>query len=339
METIINFIIKYMKQKEDLVLVTITEASGSIPRGAGAKMLVNKDGILAGTIGGGAVEYRGEQLAKEAIQKKCSYMKSFSLSGDDKKELGMICGGNITVYIQFISNTNIEFLELCEKVKQAYFTNENSWLITDITKEDQWFCGFFNENKYIAGLEVDFYEKVQVKSLTKTIINGKQYLIEPIIQAGRVYIFGGGHVAQELVPVAAHVGFRCVVFDDRKEYANETLFPLAEERIIGDFEHISEKINITKNDYTAVMSRGHQYDYLLQKQLLRTDAYYIGVMGSRKKLDILEERLLKEGFSKKDLERFQSPIGTAILAETPAEIAISIVGELIRVRALKKGKV
>lgn len=336
MEQIIKLIMECMKQGENLVLVTVIHGNGSIPRGAGAKMLVNKEQILTGTIGGGAIEYRAEQLAKEALAKKESFVRRFSLGGENKEELGMICGGDVTIYFQYINSENKPFLELCEKVKKAFLSGINSWLVTDITDENNWKVSFFNKEQGIIGEKIENNGKIQVKTLTEVNINGRRYICDSIINEGKLYIFGGGHVAQELVPIAAHVGFRCIIFDDRKEYANGNLFPDAEELIIGDFEHILDKVKITSNDYTAVMSRGHQYDYLLQKQLLMTEAYYIGVMGSRKKLHILEEKLLKEGFTHKDLGRFQSPIGTAILAETPAEIAISIVSELIRVRAMKR---
>lgn len=338
MEQIIDLIIKYMKKGEDLVLVTVIVTTGSIPRGAGAKMVVNKDQILAGTIGGGAVEYKAQQLAREALIKEQSFVRTFSLGDSNEKELGMICGGDVSIYFQFLNSENKYFLELCEKVKKAYLLGINSWLLTDITDENNWEVSFFNKEQSLISEKIENIEKIQFKTFAKFYINERCYICDPIIQEEKLYIFGGGHVAQELVPVAAHVGFRCVVFDDRKDFANRRLFPNAEKLIVGDFEHIFENVTITNNDFTAIMSRGHQYDYLLQKQLLNTEAYYIGVMGSKKKLRILEEKLLKDGFTNKDLERFQSPIGTAIFAETPAEIAISIVGELIRVRAMKRGK-
>lgn len=145
-----------------------------------------------------------------------------------------------------------------------------------------------------------------------------------------VYIFGGGHVAQELVPVLAHLNFPCVVFDDRPEFSNKEVFPDAKECIVGDFETILDFIEIKETDFVCIMTRGHQFDYLVEKQILKTPASYIGVMGSRSKTKIIREKLLADGFREEEVSRLKSPIGLDIKAETPAEIAISIAGELIQ---------
>ena len=158
------------------------------------------------------------------------------------------------------------------------------------------------------------------------------------MQAGTVYIFGGGHVAQELVPVLAHVGFRCVVYDDRAEFANPQVFPQAAETIVGDLEHIGDRVAIGPQDYVCVMTRGHQFDYYVQKQAMELGPCYIGIMGSRSKIRVVTEKLLEDGFTREEIEGCHMPIGTAIGAETPAEIAVSIAGELIHIRALREGR-
>lgn len=150
---------------------------------------------------------------------------------------------------------------------------------------------------------------------------------------GTVYIFGGGHVAQELVPLLNHLDFRCIVFDDRSEFANESVFPDAAKCIVGDFEHLSDYIKIKSGDYVCIMTRGHLSDYAVQKQILHTPASYIGIMGSHRKTLTLRAKLLTDGFVESELDRCKSPIGLPIHAETPAEIAISIAGELIAHRA------
>ena len=114
-------------------------------------------------------------------------------------------------------------------------------------------------------------------------LDGASYYIEQVSSAGRVYVFGCGHVAQELVPVLSHVGFRCVAMDDREEFAQKALFPDAEEVLLVDFNHIDEVISVTAEDYACVMTRGHASDAVIQAQLLRTPASYIGVIGSARK--------------------------------------------------------
>ena len=185
-----------------------------------------------------------------------------------------------------------------------------------------------------AGLEIpeDMDVNFGVKAVRREA-GGRNYYVEPLVQAGTVYVFGGGHVAQELVPLLAHVGFRCVVMDDREEFANRETFPQAAETVVGDLERISDYIAITERDYVCVMTRGHQFDYYVQRQALAAKPRYIGVMGSRSKIKVTTEKLMADGFSEEEIGFCHMPIGTRILAETPAEIAVSIAGELIEVRA------
>lgn len=148
-----------------------------------------------------------------------------------------------------------------------------------------------------------------------------------------VYIFGGGHVSMELAKILKYVGFDYVVWDDRKEFANEERFKDANRIICKDFDNINSEINITNNDFIVIMTRGHAYDYIVEKQILRSGAYYIGVIGSKNKNRVIKENLLADGFSEKEIDSVCAPIGLAISADTPEEIAISIVAELILFRS------
>ena len=155
----------------------------------------------------------------------------------------------------------------------------------------------------------------------------------PAVRGGKVYIFGGGHVSQALVPAIAAVGFRPVVYDDRPEFADPALFPRAEAALCGPFTALSEQVCVTPDDYVVIMTRGHQADYEVLTQTLRSGAKYIGCIGSKKKLSICRDRLLAAGFTAEEYARVHAPIGLAIGAETPEEIAVSVTAEMIAVRA------
>lgn len=331
---------KRLSGGEELVFVTIIASSGSTPRGTGSRMVVTADGKMSGTIGGGAVEYKAYQMALTVLEEKKSYTRGFRLVRGETAELGMICGGDVIVYFQYISPENENFKTVCRAALESFDRDEDSWLFMDITDETAWSMGYYSRSTGVIGMEPhwesgDGLWKVNALQLQ---IGDRKYYSEPLVRAGKVYVFGGGHVAQEMVPVLAHLGFSCVIFDDREEFANKEKFPDAEETILGDFYRISDFVTITENDYICIMTRGHQYDYLVQKQSLATRAYYIGVMGSRKKSKTISEKLKEDGFSETDIERFTTPIGLAIGAETPAEIAISVAGQLIERRALKEGR-
>ena len=149
-----------------------------------------------------------------------------------------------------------------------------------------------------------------------------------------VYIFGGGHVSIELKKILKYVGFEYVVWDDRTDFANVDRFPDANEVICADYENVLERISLTKNDLVVIMTRGHAYDYLVEKQVLKSDASYIGVIGSKNKNKTIREKLILDGYSEDELNRVCVPIGFQIAAETPEEIAISIASEIIMFRSL-----
>ena len=324
---------KSMEKKQDLVFVTTISSSGSSPRGAGSKMLVLENGTSYGTIGGGNVEYVSIQHAREVLKQKQSCTRGFALHPDQVADLGMICGGDVVIFFLYISWENQDFYDLCTRILKSWDKNENTWLIFDITEETVWKAGLYEEQEGLTGLGIsDPSPLLQTKAVQK-VLDGRKYYCEPLVQKGRVYIFGGGHVAQALVPVLARLEFRCVVFDDREAFSNPQVFPEAEQCILGHFNRISDYLSIQPQDYVCIMSRGHQYDYLIQKQILTTPAYYIGVMGSRKKKEVIRQKLLADGFSQEDISRITTPIGLDILAETPEEIAVSIAGQLIAERA------
>lgn len=344
-----------MEQGRDAVLVTIIASSGSTPRGAGSRMLVKADGTVRGTIGGGAVEYRAALAAQEALKEKSSCIKEFSLTRSQVADIGMVCGGDVTVYFQYLSRSDEGFYRLCDDVLTALNRDEDSWLMLDITEEGRWKMGLYSKRTGFTGIsrpageaeqdgaKADQQADEEWKSLfTVRAVHGqlwgRKFYIEPLVQAGTVYVFGGGHVAQELVPVLHHVGFRCVVMDDREEFANPQIFPDAQRTIVGDLEHVSRYVTIRECDYVCIMTRGHQFDYYIQKQMLALHPCYIGIMGSRNKIRVVTEKLLGDGYTREAIEACRMPIGTEIYAETPAEIAISIAGELIAVRAERMGR-
>lgn len=333
MKTLFQKARTFMEEKIDFVFVTIIASSGSSPRGAGSRMLVLPDGSTIGTIGGGNVEYTAGKHALKVLKEKTSLAEGYKLHQGEVADLGMICGGDVVVYFQYISHDNTEFFRLCSLLLDDWEKNKDCWLILDITDETAWNAGFYGSFSGLKNMDIkDPTPLLGTKALQVTI-DGRRYYSEPLLKAGLVYVFGGGHVAQELVPVLSHLDFRCVVFDDRKDFANKNVFPDAYDCIVGDFEHILDKVRIEAEDYVCIMSRGHQYDYLIQKQILSTPASYIGVMGSRRKSASIFEKLLNDGFTDEHLSRFTTPIGLNIKAETPAEIAISIAGQLIEERA------
>lgn len=152
--------------------------------------------------------------------------------------------------------------------------------------------------------------------------------------ASTAYIFGGGHVAYALEPVLRHVDFRTVIIDDRQEYANPERYPHAEKTIVVEnFDHAFDNIETDEDSYIIIVTRGHRGDLQVLRQALKKPHAYLGMIGSRRKNRLLYDTLLEEGFKEEDFEEIYSPIGLPIGSETPEEIAISIVAEIIQVRS------
>ncbi len=333
MRNMFRLISRKLSEGEDLVLVTVIASSGATPRGAGARMLIGKEGRLSGTIGGGAVEYRSQQKAAKVLEDKRSFEHGFNLTKDDVQKLGMICGGAVSVFFGFMPAGDEKMLEIARRAEECFAAGRDLWLISDIADDGR--IGLYTrEDGYIGINAPDWLTEKLGRHPARFQSAGRDLYAEQINSSGRVYVFGCGHVAQELVPVLAHVGFRCVALDDRPEFASKALFPDAEEVILCDFEHLSESITVTSEDYACVMTRGHAFDAVVQAQMLMSEACYIGVIGSARKKAGVYQRLKEEyGFADELFERITSPIGLPIKAETPAEIAISVAAQLIEFRA------
>lgn len=317
------------------VLVSVVASSGSTPRGSGARMLVTAQGRVYGTIGGGAVEYKSEHIALDVLRNRCSCIEHFNLNANDVADLGMICGGAVVVYFRFMPAYNHKSVELVQRVEKLYEQGEESWLICELTSGSDGKMFAYGKETGAFGEDIpqEVIDNLGSKPMQITVGSGTYYC-EQLFAPGKVYIFGGGHVAQELVPALARVGFRCVVIEDRPEFAKPELFAGVEEtRLIDTSEIPAVAEKIGKDDYVCVMTRGHKDDFEVQRHVLRSRARYIGVIGSANKKKAVFERLREYGYGDADFERITAPIGLDIGAETPAEIAVSIAAQLIKVRA------
>lgn len=336
MKELFQDIVRKMDAGQDLVLVTIIAGSGSTPRGAGARMWVSADRSQGGTIGGGNVEYQAFLKAQDVLETRNSQVSGYNLGSDEVANIGMVCGGKVVVYFQYVSARDKKTKAFFERCISQCSQAEGSWIIMDITDEVVWKMGIYTESGGLEGIEIEDYRTLLKNHAFRAQVGDKLYYAEPLVQTGTVYVFGGGHVAQELVPVLNHLGFRCVVLEDRELFVQEQLFPDAAERILCDFKEIEQYIQVTDRDYVVIMTRGHQHDYEIQSQMLAKKPFYIGVMGSRRKIKFVTEKLIADGYTEAEIAVSHMPIGINIGGETPAEIAISIAGELIQARAQRR---
>jgi len=312
MEQLYRLLQKRVAEDKDTVLCTIVAGTGSAPRGAGAQMLVGPEGILAGTVGGGAVEWNAVQLCGELLAEKHDARRSFALHPDEKDDIGMVCGGDVTLDFRFIAGTDPLWKGLLGKLTERMAAGRESILVLGEP------CGLLDEsNRPLTG-----QSGVQTGFMVR------------LTPRERAVVFGGGHVSMELVPLLEHLHFAVTVVDDRPEFAIRERFPAAEQVLCGDYGETVPKLKLCDRDYVVVMTNGHAHDYEVEHRVLQGEKVaYLGVIGSHKKTAVVNETLLRAGIPQEKIDFVCAPIGTQIGAETPAEIAVSIAGEMILRRA------
>lgn len=331
---------------DDFVLVSIYSQSGSTPRLAGAKMAVLQSGAIIGTIGGGLVEAKAIDLARDCFDTQGSMFKSFDLTNSQAAIHDMICGGTMEVVFEFVGATETNkglfqnlFASLsgCRRVTMvsgidaaAEAGRVGRFLVDDQgnTCQESVPKELLAEIKNIRSSNSDF---------ALIVFEKRRYFISYFPMPGELFFVGAGHVAACAAEVAVKVGFRVRVLDDRQDFANEQRFPTVDEvKVLANFTSCFTGYEITEDSYLIIVTRGHIHDYEVLAQALQTRARYIGMIGSRKKRNIIYAKLLEGGVARQELERVCCPIGLPIEADTPEEIAISIVAELVLHRARRK---
>jgi xanthine dehydrogenase accessory factor len=162
------------------------------------------------------------------------------------------------------------------------------------------------------------------------ICGGKmEIFIEPIRVKSTLYVMGAGHIGQVVARIGKITGFRVVVVDDREEYANRERFPDADEIRLLDFSNVADEITVNQSSHIVIVTRGHQHDQSVLEAFIRSNAGYLGMLGSKRKVKEVFQNLRDHGIDTKLLDRVHAPIGVDIGARTPAEIAVSIIAEII----------
>jgi xanthine dehydrogenase accessory factor len=247
-------IVRLRKAGQKCALATIVEVNGSIPSYESAKILVREDGSFLGTIGGGCVEAEVWNAAREVIQSEKPKHLTFNLGQDAAYDNGLICGGQLNVFI------------------------------------------------------------------------------EAIVPQPHAIIFGAGHISKSLAKVSLLAGFGVTVVDNRESFANRERFPDVDEVMAEEYEDLFPKLNVNSSSYIIIVTRGHRDDMRVLRWAITTEARYISMIGSKRKVIAVIREFEKEGVPRESFERIHAPMGLEIGAITPEEIAVSVAAEMIAVR-------
>jgi xanthine dehydrogenase accessory factor len=257
-----------MEQGEDLVLATILSHEGSTPRTAGTKMIIRSSGDHIATVGGGLVEAEVVKVADQVFQTRESLIKTFDLTGADVERMDLVCGGQLEILVEFVAE-GPENLQVFQGLAKAVREGKKSYLVADLGKtgepatqvhrclirEDGSVCG----NLACPSALMEALSLWTGKERYPVVLNidGRRYIVEPSFAPGTVYLFGAGHVSQQVAPLAKLVDFRTVVLDDRAEFANRDSFPGSDEvKVVESFDHAFDGLDIDEDSYIVIVTRG-----------------------------------------------------------------------------------
>lgn len=345
MKDLWNLLTRCIEDGEPVVTAKVIRQKGSAPRGSGTWLLMRRDGDVAGTVGGGVMEARVLESALELFATRQSCVMHISMTQTELGTTSMICGGKVDILLDYWEPDD-DLKAWCRELAACLGNRTRARYVIDLKMESGTACRtthllVLDEGRILSGgsdqplQEVEIRKSVLAARKPSLILTDRGELwVEPLQASSRLLLMGAGHVGKAAAILGDMTGFETVVFDDRPDLLRRELY--AESiglRRIDDFTTCLDDVQIDDGTFIVIVTRGHLYDRDVLAQALRTDAAYIGMIGSRKKRDTIYKSLLASGFSEVDLKRVYSPIGIDIRAETPEELAVSIVGELIRVRA------
>ena len=355
MEDIYKEISNAQRQGNTSALATVVGVKGSTPRAGGAQMLIKQDGAIVGSVGGGCLEATVWEAARKSQKTGLPKIVDYDLTGRTDTPEGLICGGIMKVFVDVIGpKPAVNVFEEITRIKNEGSTSVLATLVSDqeervpwaetprlLVREDGSTLGSLGDSS--LDLEVQSAAAEILKEGTPKLLELQKtgqtvaslVFVEPITPQPTVYIFGAGHIGFAVSKIAKMTGFRVSVIDDRPAYACAARFPEADEFFVEDPADMVPRLNLNKVSYLVIACRGHLEDQRVLAQAVNTPAGYIGMIGSRKKTKTVFSNLKAEGVTQAALDRVHSPIGIPISTETPEEIAVSIMAEIIDARRRK----
>jgi xanthine dehydrogenase accessory factor len=313
-------------------LATVARRSGSLPMSATAKMLVSLDGTRLGTVGGGCLEAEITERALEVASRRRPAISEHTLNSELAGDYGLTCGGTAVMFIEpvFGDATLADVYAACTRALSA---GDRAVVVTEADWTDT------PRKALLLASDVIGSASAMMRAAASSLdpawelpLLADRTLVEPLVGKPRLVVFGGGHVGARVAEAAAFAGWRVTVADDRSEFADAARHPAAESTIVCDYHDLPASLAIGPDTYVVVATRGHQHDAVVIEQLARMPTRYLGMLGSRRKVALTWKLMEEQGIPRERLDQIHAPVGLSIGADTPEEIAISVVAELVGVR-------
>ncbi|MFQ6070077.1 MAG: XdhC family protein [Candidatus Aminicenantales bacterium] len=357
MRNIYSILLESLENNLRVALGIIISTRGSAPQIPGVSAVFSPQGLIAGTLGGGLLERDAQEKSFMAFQKKKPLLYDFHLLDDIASEEGAICGGSVKVLIDPMPENH---LATFQRIAHDIRKRKSGVLATRIEKSDEdeisvsrsWARTreeFVREGKgYFSFLKEEFKrlvsdEKPQLINFKeKGFLEGKKenlLFLEIIKPFPQLVIAGAGHIGRALSHLGHLLDFEVTVVDDRKEYANRERLPDADQVIVDEIGKAIKDFPVNEDTYFVIVTRGHHYDAEALRACIRSEPAYIGMIGSRRKIKLMREKFIEEGWATDlQFDRVHAPIGIDINSKTVEEIAVSIAAELVLVRSQPRMK-
>ena len=329
-----------------LALATVTGTEGSTPQKPGSSAFFGSDGLLSGTIGGGAVEDKIQKIVQTRIQSKESGLFTFELDYDISHTEEPICGGKMSVLVDASPELH---QKVFEQIKQSLIEGKPGILVTKISPKNDRLVNimryWFSENEQ-ENIPPDL--KLEIEKGARNLLakgrkgkytelqlshKGGVVLFEPLFPPDRLVIAGAGHIGKALSHLGKLLDFEVTVVDDREEYANLNNLPDADWIVVDDIGKTIQELKKTPDTYVVIVTRGHQNDADALKYCIGSGIAYIGMIGSAKKVAKMKKKFLAEGWSSpQQWKEIHAPVGLKINSQLVQEIAVSIAAQLVQVR-------
>lgn len=330
---------KWRGDAEKIAMATVIKVDGSAPRGEGAKMLVSGSGKIAGSVSGGCVEGAVAQEALAVLASGEPKVARYGINRNMMWDVGLACGGSIDVFVESLEYGRLpDFtpgVVLCTVVRGPARLGER---LLARPSEDAWI---------VEGTLGDAHLDEQLAQVARDAarsgapgvrpVGGFDIFVDPQVSQSRLVIVGAVHIAVALCEFAAKAGFVVTVVDPREKLNNPDRFPHAAQRAIGWPEDELPKMQFDANTFVAVLTHDDKFDDPTLDYVLRKDVRYVGAIGSKKTQALRRERLIGSGIPTAAIDRLRAPIGLDIGAQTPEEIAISILAEMIAAKYGHRG--
>lgn len=344
MRTILLELDQMLRSGHPVCYTALVETRGSTPQKAGAAMLVFPDGSQSGTLGGGCVEAEVKRQALERFATGGTELLTFQLDSDYGWDDGLICGGRMKMLVDPIRPG--DDLGYYRTLADQLLAGQGC---TEAVIIDAETSGGELASRYLFDATGTVIAQRTATSAPAVVLQRLRPLIErprPYVNGGisylphlprcRLVIVGAGHVGQKVADLAADVDFDVWVIDDRQEYCSPERFPRVQRRIVGPIDEALTNLQIDRDTYCIIVTRGHNHDEEALFHLANTPARYVGLIGSHRKIKLIFKDLLEQGITAETLRKVYAPLGFEIGSQTVPEIAVSIVTELVAHRNLGK---